>query len=741
MKVTEFREPGILETLRPQWEGIMRHSDSDTIFLTSEWMTSWWTAYGRSGALRLLVAADGSGVVRGIAPLRLQTVRRSGQSRQALIFAGDGSTDSDYLDFIVERGFEHPVLEAFYDHWIKQPGESPVLVLNEIPATSPNFPLLRDMAAKNGLLWEETSVPCGTVQLPGTWEEYLGMLRPRFRTQIRSALRNLESRAGVNFGFCENPEQVNRLLDALFDLHTRRWAQDGKPGVFNREGKRDFYRALSPALLKHNRLRLSWLEWNGRILACQYGFVYNGTYSQLQEGYEPDTSHWNCGVGLRAWSIRKMIEEGIREYDFLGGIGRHKTDWGAEIKFSKQVVIARRGPRNLVFCRGANWSERAKEGIKRAAPKKLLAEYKARRIRSQKPVHSNDGAAMPQLPPADWRRAAIASTYYNLQAPAALRPLRSRYRFGPGLSLSRRKEPSARILIYHRVNDDGDPFFPAISTRLFEQTMRHVARNYKVVGLPDLVRHLEDGPAEPVVAITFDDGYRDNCENAWPILQRYHLPATIFLTTGTIDGDDPIWFEQLACAIKKTSMEHLDLELDIPRRFLFRTVADRLDANNQIFGILRDLPDDERKRWLPHILRQLAVKDNGELLGRMLTWSQVRTMNAHGIDFGGHTVTHPFLSRLSRESACWEVSECKRRIETELQCPVESFAYPNGRQKDYEPWGSQIMRSAGYRAAVTTTWGMNYASTDRMHLKRGGPWENTAALFAYKFDWYQFADE
>jgi hypothetical protein len=116
-------------------------------------------------------------------------------------------------------------------------------------------------------------------------------------------------------------------------------------------------------------------------------------------------------------------------------------------------------------------------------------------------------------------------------------------------------------------------------------------------------------------------------------------------------------------------------------------------------------------------------------------------MNTHGIDFGGHTVTHPFLSRLSREDAFWEVSECKRRIETELQRPVETFAYPNGRKKDYEPWDSEIMRGAGYRAAVTTTWGMNHSSTDPMQLRRGGPWEDTEAMFAYKFDWYQFADE
>jgi peptidoglycan/xylan/chitin deacetylase (PgdA/CDA1 family) len=115
-------------------------------------------------------------------------------------------------------------------------------------------------------------------------------------------------------------------------------------------------------------------------------------------------------------------------------------------------------------------------------------------------------------------------------------------------------------------------------------------------------------------------------------------------------------------------------------------------------------------------------------------------MKAHGIDFGGHTVTHPFLSRMTREHMAWEVAECKRRIEEELQLPADYFAYPNGREEDFGEWNKEVLLSAGYRAAVTTKWGMNYRSTDRMELRRGGPWEDSRALFAYKLDWYQLVN-
>jgi peptidoglycan/xylan/chitin deacetylase (PgdA/CDA1 family) len=115
-------------------------------------------------------------------------------------------------------------------------------------------------------------------------------------------------------------------------------------------------------------------------------------------------------------------------------------------------------------------------------------------------------------------------------------------------------------------------------------------------------------------------------------------------------------------------------------------------------------------------------------------------MKTQGINFGGHSVTHPFVSKLTREQAAWEVTECKRRIEEELQSPADVFAYPNGRQEDFSEWNKNLLRAAGYKAAVTTIWGLNWQTTDPMELRRGGPWEPTAPLFAGKLDWYQFVN-
>src|SRR5262249_21745200 len=144
---------------------------------------------------------------------------------------------------------------------------------------------------------------------------------------------------------------------------------------------------------------------------------------------------------------------------------------------------------------------------------------------------------------------------------------------------------------------------------------------------------------------------------------------------------------------------------------------------------------------LEDILRQLDSPATGERRHKMLTWDQVREMKANGIDFGGHTVTHPFLSKLTLTEADWEISECKRRIEAELQQPADYFAYPNGREEDFAAFNKELLKAAGYRAAVTTLWGINDRSTDRMELRRCGPWEKSPALFAYKLDWYQWLNQ
>ena len=242
---------------------------------------------------------------------------------------------------------------------------------------------------------------------------------------------------------------------------------------------------------------------------------------------------------------------------------------------------------------------------------------------------------------------------------------------------------------------------------MFDQQIQYVSRHYRVVSLSDAVDHLNGGPVETVVAITFDDGYRDNYLNAYPILQKYGVPATIFLTTGSIDSREPVWFEQVLQALKETAREYVDIEIDLPRRFWLRTMAERLAANGQIFQLLKALLMPTGVWEWRTSCGSSEATSTGERTGKMLTWDDVRLMKQNGMDFGGHTVSHPFsFPRMAGDRVAWgSVRVQAAHRAKEMQSPVRHFAYPNGRgEEDFGAWNKSLIRDAGYDAAVTTIW-------------------------------------
>jgi peptidoglycan/xylan/chitin deacetylase (PgdA/CDA1 family) len=296
--------------------------------------------------------------------------------------------------------------------------------------------------------------------------------------------------------------------------------------------------------------------------------------------------------------------------------------------------------------------------------------------------------------------------------------------------------PAFQVLTFHRVNDDADPFFPSVPTVVFEQQMEYVARAFCVLPVETLVERMRSGTLpRHALAITFDDGYRDTLTHAAPILARHALPATVFLTTGLIGTAQASWFDRLALAFKTTPAPVFVTPQG--ERLTLHTPAARLAALDRMLDHLKRMAEVDFTFQLAGVLEVLGGADPSGLKNLMLSWDDVQALTGLGFSVGAHTVSHPILSRVSRERAWAEIAGSRAAIGSVLGRAPAAFAYPNGQAQDYTATVRDLVRDAGFSCAVTTTFGINTAATSQFELRRGGPWEAHVPTYALKLAAYR----
>lgn len=255
--------------------------------------------------------------------------------------------------------------------------------------------------------------------------------------------------------------------------------------------------------------------------------------------------------------------------------------------------------------------------------------------------------------------------------------------------------------------------------------MAYLARNYEVLSLQETAKKLAGGDSlRGCVAITFDDGFRDNYLNAYPILRKYNLPATIFLTTGSIESGQSPWFIRLRHLFMKTAKTDCVLSTNEGSRSCsMYTKESKYSASEEVMDLLKNLADKERDEYLAKLALQLGVTEFHDLNDLMLTWDQVKEMAGDNIDFGAHTVTHPVLANLPLSVAEEEIRQSKEAIQGVISKPVNTFAYPFGKTHHYNPSLFPILKNLKFICAVTTEKNPNRHINNPYELNRFHPWE------------------
>jgi len=336
MQLTLYRDETGFAALRQEWNALLARTRFDTLFLTWEWQSTWWTHLG-SGDLWLLAWRDDGGDLTGIAPLYLETAEGD---EQRLTLVGCLEV-SDYLDMIVATGREPEVYAAFLD-WLSNDEAPPwdVLDLCNLPGSSQIHRLLPNLARERG--YTATTLEediCPIIDLPDSWEAYLALLSKKQRHEVRRKLRRAQEAGDVNWTIVDHTHDLAAEMDDFIELH--RLSQPDK-NQFMEPQMQAFFHAAARAMLDAGWLQLSFLELNGEKAATMLCFDYSDSILVYNSGYDPQRYRAiSPGIVLLAYCIRYATELGRAKFDFLQGDEVYKTRFGAHETKVYRTLITR----------------------------------------------------------------------------------------------------------------------------------------------------------------------------------------------------------------------------------------------------------------------------------------------------------------------------------------------------------------------------------------------------------------
>lgn len=293
--------------------------------------------------------------------------------------------------------------------------------------------------------------------------------------------------------------------------------------------------------------------------------------------------------------------------------------------------------------------------------------------------------------------------------------------------LNRQKE-KAIILMYHRIHDRGDG--TGISRKNFERQMEFIKGKMTPVSLIDIIDWLLKKKTIPqrAVAITFDDGYEDNFINGYPILRKFDIPATIFLTSGHIETTKVFWWDKVNEIIRKTNRPYINLRdfqgfarngyIYSPGSIMLNNGQSKMQAIKTITELFKTFEYNRINEAVALLQKTIDVEER-EISGPpMLNWHQIREMSNNGIDFGAHTVTHVNLAGVSPDQAEEEINDSKRIIEENINKPVHGFAYPYGLEQHFNGQTKKNVKNSGFHYACSAITGTISIGSDIYSLKR-----------------------
>jgi len=344
-------------SLQPQaaaWNQLARGNP----FLSWEWLTRWWEAYGEDKELFLLAAQDEQGRLLGAAPWYSTQSALSGRTIDCI---GSGEVCADYLGILAHAGCEDEVVNGLADWLVKANAAA------ADPKSKWDLLRLTGLARLDGLtarfveqlvdagctVHRKDGMNCWRLLLPDTWEAYEEMLSNSHRKQVRRIDKKLLRSGRAVLRVAATDEQLDLGFEILIRLHQARRQSLGQPGCFSSEKFHRFIQNTARDLLPADRVRLYWLELDGRPAAAEIHWLGGGTLYAYQAGVDPERLDEEPGRAITIAILQQAVEERLPAIDFLRGDEPYKAHFRAEKQPLDELRIV--APKGLAQVRHGVW--------------------------------------------------------------------------------------------------------------------------------------------------------------------------------------------------------------------------------------------------------------------------------------------------------------------------------------------------------------------------------------------------
>jgi CelD/BcsL family acetyltransferase involved in cellulose biosynthesis len=353
-----------LDSLEKEWSDLIAGIRSAPVYLSWEWIRTWWFYFNHNRELWLLVARDKQGHLLGLAPFMKELRRAGWQKLRIIAFIGTGRDLEVHNSILTHSSNQEELSQVFLDYLYNHASEWDAI---SFASVAQECGLDHVLTAGGWCVRTGTQKISVYIPLPGSWELYLATLSKKLRRNLRYFRSRLEEDhpGGVDFTCVTSTQELPGALKKLEELSKERWHPKGRISNFDDPNYALFHQAIASLALERGWLRLYQLTVQGHVIAICYNFRFQDRVYACAIGFDLDWSGYSPGRLAIANSIQAAIQEGACEYDWGAGDHSYKFAWTDKVRVEKELLFSHnwrgriwiewRNLKEILIVKGRQW--------------------------------------------------------------------------------------------------------------------------------------------------------------------------------------------------------------------------------------------------------------------------------------------------------------------------------------------------------------------------------------------------